>query len=432
MQRHPVEEARKILVEGIAPGPRTNPCVCGAGQYAHTGKRATGPCKATNCARYRPDRAWVLAYAALDAQDATLGDAMRAADAILYAKHRKARPSEPGKWRIGVSDVDTCPKAIEYRNRPPEDFVPDWEDKREALVGTIIHEGVEARMRLAYPWRLFEQWIEIPGLDRDGRYDWYDPIIAQVGDTKTAGDWRWDRVGEHGPDEDTWGKVMLYGLALEEQGYPVETVRLDYIKRANGHDEPFVRPYDRKVAERARDRLLGYATALDLGLPLERKGEGPDRDPLCKRCFARSHCWSIEKARSVGRSPYSFTILGEDPETDAIAAAIGRMVAARTVARTAKDDQEREKDLLDGIEPGRYGDFEGYAKGGGGGADWQRYAQMLADYYDMPEDERPLLSAIEMPQKKRYTFVQWGRVRKATLDKEAKARKAAEQEGAKV
>lgn len=418
--RFPTDQARKILDEGIPFGPRLHPCVCGEGRHAHAGPNSTGACKPTGCKRFRADQAWELAYKAYDAQQMSLGDALRAADRIEGAKRRKERPVLPGTWRIGVSDTDTCPKAIWYRNKPPADLVLAWEDKREATVGTIIHEGAEARMRLVYPWREFEQWVTVPGLDRESRFDWYDPITCEAGDTKTAGDWRWDKLAADGPDEDTWGKVQLYGLALEEMGKPVKTVRLDYLKRANGHDETFVRDYDRATAIFYRDRLVGYATALDLGLDLPRTGEGPDRDPLCKRCPFRNHCWDIPAAQAHGRSPYSWTMLGPDPEEQAISWAIQSMVEAKAEEKAAKDKVEQVKDLLGGIEPGRYGEFEGYTKPGGTAPDYKSYAERLADFYGLPEDQRPALDAIPGPAPRKYTYVQWGRVRKATLEREAK------------
>lgn len=418
--RQPIDQARKIIEEGIPYGPREYPCVCGAGRHAHSGKGSTGGCKSTGCRRYRADQAWELAYAALDAQQMKLGTALRKADAIIRARHNAANPVEPGTWRIGVSDVDTCPKAIEYRNKPPEDFVPDWEDKREAMVGTIIHEGAEARLRLTFPWREFEQSVEVPGLDRKSRFDWYDPIVCEAGDVKTAGDWRWDKLGDFGPDEETWDKVQIYGLALEESGRPVKTVRLDYIKRANGHDESFTRPYDRARAVAARDRLLSYATALDLGIELPRIGEGPDRDPLCKRCFARSHCWSIPQAEAAGRSPYSFTMLGPSPEDEQVAWAIESLVEAREAEKKGKDAVDQAKDLLKGVETGRYGAFEGYETNGGAGPDWKGYADRLRAVFELPEDQRPALDDLPLPTSRRYSYVKWGRVRKATLEAEAK------------
>ncbi len=434
--RFPVEEARKIIDEGIPYGPRLHPCVCGAGQHAHQGPGATGKCPATGCKRYRADLAWELAYQAADAAREDLGTALRKADRILGEKRRKENPVLPGQWRVGVSDTDTCRRAIWYRNLPPVDYQPAWEDKREAMVGTIIHEGAEARMRIVYPWREFEQDVTVPGLDRASRFDWYDPVVCTAGDTKTAGDWRWDKLGAEGPDEDTWGKVQCYGLALEEEGKPVHTVRLDYLKRSNGHDETFERPYDRATAEKYRDRLVGHASNLDIlaTVPddgalrdalMPRDGDGPVRDALCKRCPARNHCWNIEAAETVGRSPYSLTILGYDPvEEAAIEAAVRRKITAAEHEKAAKAELAEVKDLLQGVEPRRFGDVEGYWTNGAAAPNWKGYAEQLQQLFTLPEAVRPALDDIPLPTSRPYSYVKWGRVRKATLAAEKKAAKA--------
>lgn len=398
-----------------------HPCVCKAGRHAHSGPGHTGGCPDTKCRRYRADLAWDLAYRALDAQQVDLGRALREADREARAKHYKDNPREPGQWSIGASDTSTCPKKIEYRNRPPEGMVRAPEDSREALMGTMIHDGVTERMRALYPWRDFGGKVTIPGLDRESEFDSYDPIIGELEDYKTAGDWRWDQVGDHGPEEDVWEQAMLYALALISAGRMVKTVKITYIKRANGHDESFVRPYDEHMAKAALDRLLGYATALDLGIELPKTGKGPSLDPLCRRCFAREDCWNTEAAQIAGRSPESYTILGAEPDDPTIVWAIEKKIEASRLTSEAKNAADEAKVLLEGVTPGRYADYEGYITGGGSPPDWKAHAGLLATYYDLPEDERPPLASIPEPQPRKYTYIRWGRVRKATLAKEAKA-----------
>lgn len=425
--RLPIAEARKIIDAGlIVPGPRTHPCVCGAGRHEHAGAQGTGACASTGCRRYRVDIAWDLAYRALDAQETSLGHSLREADRIEREKHRKDNPRGEGEWSIGASDAGTCPRKIQYRNAPPEGFEPAPEDQREARMGSIIHAEAVRRLAMLYPWRLFEQPVRVAGLDRDSKFDSYDPITGEVEDIKTAGDWRWDVLGEKGPEEEVWEQIALYALALEDQGHYVSTLKASYIKRCNGHDEVFTRPYDRAFAEAARDRLLGYATSLDLGIDLPKTGTGPTDDALCRRCFARNHCWNIPAAEQAGRSPESYTILGADPADDDIIWAISEKVEASRERLAAEKREAAAKNLMEGIEPGRYGEFEGYAQNGGGGDDHKAYAAKLAELFNLPDGMRPPIEAIPMPQKHRYTFIKWGRVRKATLDKERKARQAAE------
>ncbi len=270
----------------------------------------------------------------------------------------------------------------------------------------------------------------IPGLDRESEFDSYDPITGELEDYKTAGDWRWDVLGQEGPDEEVWGQVMLYALALIAMGRTVRTVKLSYIKRCNGHDETFVRDYDEVAAKAWLDVLLGYATTLDMikdaqdsgadeetlaSLALPRKYLGPSADEMCRRCFARIHCWNMNEAAALGRSPESLTILGEQPDDESVIWAIAEKIEASAEEKAAKDRVTYAKTLLEGVEPGRYGDFEGYRKGGGGGPNYKGRAEQLEEYFDLPEAQRPPLGALEAPKQYRYTFTQWGKVRKATL-----------------
>ena len=417
-----VRRAREII-ETIPYGPRTHPCVCRAGIHEHSGAAHTGGCKRTTCKRYRADAAHELAYKAIDARLMSLGHALRAADDLERAQHYAANPRKPGQWSIGASDTSTCPKKIEYRNAPPEDMIYAPEDKREARMGTIIHSEVTRKMRLLFPWREFAGRVLIPGLDRESEFDSYDPITGEVEDYKTAGDWRWDVLGDEGPDETVWEQVMLYGLALAATGRHVTTIRVSYIKRCNGHDETFVRDYDEVVAKAALDRLLGYATALDLGIELPRTGLGPANDALCRRCFARDHCWSTGAAAAAGRSPESFTILGAEPADESIVWAVAEKVEQGKARLDADKAEKVAKTLLEGVEPGRYGDYEGYPSGGGGGDDPYARVRQLEEYYGLPDDERPPLEVLVVPQKHKYRYIRWGRVRKATLAAEAKAAK---------
>lgn len=420
--RLPIARAREILADGIPIGPRLHPCVCRAGRHAHAGASGTGGCKATDCRRYRVDLAWDLAYRAQDAQATSLGHSLREADRLERDKHRKANPRKPGEWSIGASDAGTCPRKIQYRNSPPEDFTAAPEDQREARMGSIIHAEAVRRLAVLYPWRLFEQPVKIVGLDRDSKYDSYDPVTGEVEDIKTAGDWRWDQLGVEGPAEEVWEQVSLYGLALEDEGHPVTTLKVSYIKRCNGHDEVFTRPYERAYAEKARDRLTGYATALDLGLDLPKTGTGPSNDALCRRCFARLHCWNIEAAASAGRSPESFTVLGANPADEDVIWAIAEKVDAAAERLAAEKREEQAKTLMKGIEPGRYGDYEGYEQSGGGGLNFKADAANLRELMRLPDGMRPDPDDVPVPAGHRYTFVKWGKVRKATLDRERRQR----------
>lgn len=433
-----VERAAKLVAEGAVPfGPRIHPCVCGAGRHAHKGANGTGACKDTACKRYRPNLAYQLAYEAIDREHETLGTSLRRASDIEYAEHRKANPRGPGEWSIGPSDVGDCKRRLWYKNLPPDDLVRAWTDTREAEAGKMLHNEITRRRKMIYPWRLFAFKVRIPGLDREYEIDEYDPITGKVVDYKTAGDYKWRRVGDYGPDHGVRGQLLSYGYALEALGYPVTGLIAMYYKRENGHDEVHYIDYSREAAEAVIDELLGYVQALDM---LNEDGSDPDMvdmlfprsperlgpdDALCSRCPFRNHCWNVPAAESAGRGPYSYTVLGSDPEAEKIEETIGELVVARE-GRLAAETVEKEVKLrLDGITPRRYGDYEGWEKRGALRDDTKGYIERIAFLYDMPEDQRPAFDEIEMPKRRDRSSIQWTRVRKATVDAEKRAAKEA-------
>jgi hypothetical protein len=379
-----MQQARRIIKAGIPFGPRLCPCVCLHGQHAHAGKQGTGRCsgidddgKHCGCGRYRAAPEWELAYAAFDAGNTSFGHALREYDAREREAHHNKNPRAEGTWSLGASDAGTCRRAIWYRNMPPVDLVRDPVDNREARIGAIIHEEAVRRLAKLYPWRRFEQPVKIRGLDREARYDWYDEITAEVEDLKTAGDWMWDQVDDFGPFEHVWKQVFLYGLALHEEGLPVETVRITYLKRCNGHDQTFVEDFDVELAKQYRNELLAVAQALDIvhaemqrtlaedpeakyepGELLPRDRSGPSTDPLCRRCPFRSHCWNLVQAEENGRSGESWIMLGPTPEEADIAWALQQNVDAKQLGTDAKKATEETKVWLEGLETGRYGDYQ--------------------------------------------------------------------------
>lgn len=419
-----VKQARAIIAEGVPIGPRMDPCVCGAPKAVHSGAMGVGKCERTKCARYRADRVWTMVYNALDADALSLGHALREYDSRERAKHYRKNPRGEGEWSIGASDTSTCPRKIQYRNRPPEDFEPAPEDNREARMGTIIHTEVTRQMKALYPWRFFAMRVRIEGLDRESELDMYDPITAVLTDFKTAGDWRWEQLADDGPEWSTWEQGLLYGLAMEDLGYEVKTIRMVYVKRCNGHDETFEIPFDRKAAEAARDRLIGYAEALDRGQDLPKTGTGPSTDALCRRCMARFDCWNIERAEELGRSPENLTILGEEPDDETTAWAIEQKVAA-SAARLAAEKVEKEaKALVDGISPGRYGPdgmWEAWEQPTAGSITYKASYEQVLTYLDMPDGVRPTSDTVQPIRGKGYVTPKVGKVRKATLDAERKA-----------
>lgn len=284
----------------------------------------------------------------------SLKDAMRIADEMRDRSGKTARARAEGKYGVGPSDVSSCRKQIEYRENPPEDYVPDPVDKGAAYVGTMIHEGLAGVRRLLYPWCEIEREIHVPGLDTPGHADVWDPIAMRVEDDKSAGEWVWERLRE-GAREDDFDQAMLYGLGLEEEGLEVLTVRVNYIRRADGDVEQFERPYERTHALRVLNGLHAILDDLVDGRELPRDREGPTNDPICARyCPAVRHCWQVDTVPR-GRTPEGWLLARDEPE---IAAALVMYDNAKLLPeKEAKAAKERAKVLVRGVEPGRYGNL---------------------------------------------------------------------------
>lgn len=338
------------------------------------------------------------------------------------ADHLDAEYVSSGQSGPRVSDVGACRRAVWYREQPPEGYEPLPEMyRRPATVGSVIHRAAEQARKVRYPWRFYELPVQVPGLDRPAKIDEYDPVLGEVTDDKTAGDWRWEQFGDEGPSDADWDQVGVYGLALESQGLPVRTLRIIAIRRENGDEEHFRRTYDPAAAQKALDRLVELATALDLGVVPPRDGVGPSSFP-CKMCPARAHCWNMDAAAAAGRSPESYTVLGAEPDDPTIAWAAEQAVAAQTVKRDAAKAAKAADALLEGIEPGEYGDYEIRPRRRDM-PDYKGSFTRLLDLYGLSEEYRPAVEDVSAPL---LRVDRWTEVRRKRAAQRSK-KKAGEQ-----
>lgn len=292
-------------------------------------------------------------------------------DAARPRSSKTADAHGDGQFGVGPSDFGQCQKAIEFRERPPEGYEPVPVSKSAAIIGTLIHDAVATARQSLYPWRRFNVPVTVPGLDRDGEADEYDPIIGRVTDLKTAGSYKWDVVGKYGPPDSEWEQVMTYGLGLEDAGETVNELELLYLNRDSGLWEPYLRPYSRPAALTALSKLHAVMEALEAGDPLPRqRGDdvllGPTVNTLCARfCPAVKTCWNLDEVPPT-RTPEGFMLVPADDD-GLIAATLTEYDAARTTATEAKKRQDYAKTLLAGLDPGPYGDHTLRWTGGGPG-----------------------------------------------------------------
>ena len=416
-------DAPSVYLDGwdVVTGPlrRTLWCVCGQPVAEHPGKANGGGLPEAGCKRRRLDPESRTLLAAGRTVERTLGQDLRAGD-LSRNRARTKHKRKHGKWGVGASDASSCRAAIGYRENPPADLVTNVVDKRAALMGTIIHEGVRRIRKRRYPWRSYEMDVFVPGFDTVSRCDEYDPILGIVFDLKTSGSAKWDMIAVDGPPEGEWEQVMLYGLGLRAAGHFVHEVRIVYVQRADGRDEVYVRPYDEAVALAAVDRLTAVLDMLDHDVQPPRDREGPSTDAICRNyCPARDHCWNVPEAERQGRSPESWTLVMDDADVEHV---LGEYVAHRTVEGAAKKEKERYKALFEGVPEGQYGDIV-YRHNGGNllppaESPTARVTQ-LEQFYDLPEDQRPPLVDLPYPkvQKRSNKVLQVKPVRAATAQR---------------
>jgi len=309
----------------------------------------------------------------LERAKAAAGDdpnvAIAAWDASRARSNKTADAREAGQFGVGPSDLSACQKAVEFRERPPEGHEPVPTDKAAAIMGTLIHEGATEARRDLYPWRRFKVPVTVPGLDRDGEADEVDPVIGRVTDYKTAGQYKWDRVGQYGPPDGEWKQVLGYAFGLIAAGHDITEVELLYVNRETGRWESHKRQYVHEDALAAVSKLHALMDALEAGDPLPRqRGDdillGPTVNTLCARfCPHVKTCWNLDEVPE-GRTPEGWAQVRDDTD-GAITATLATYDEARAIAKAAKERQDYAKTLLAGLEPGAYGDYTLRWTGGG-------------------------------------------------------------------
>lgn len=422
--RLPVDRARdhiaRLTLDGqLVAGPYMPYCRCGAPRHAHAGAQRGGACKATGCRIYRHDEADTLARTALEADQVTVTQAVNAWQQAAYP-----RPAPTGGGTgVSPSAYGECGRKLWYRHSPdsPLRHLPDTSGPAAAM-GQLIHDARARLRRDMYPWMSVERSVVIPGLDARGRLDYYDPVLAKVGDDKTGGTWRDDDIAARGDaDPCWWGQVHIYALGLRAAGEDVDQVEIRYLSRATGAETVFVREYDDAYAHAALGELVAVNVAIDAGQELPRGADRyPSTDddvskahPLCRECPFYDHCWNVPAALAAGRSPGNYTILGVDPKPAEAIWAVSQAAEARRIKREADEAATRASSLLPGLEPGTYGPYRLRYQPHTSRAYGQAYAEqqdLIARHTETYGDTEPELlvkkiTEVRVPSKRSYSPV---------------------------
>ena len=150
----------------------------------------------------------------------------------------------------------------------------------QAVIGTAVHEAIaDAVARVEVDaWtreeRTAETWLvehrvhvgHVNGVDVAGNVDLFHVPSGTVVDHKVTST-RQAPVKAANPDRQYVAQLHLYGKGLEDAGYRVTQVALNFVPRDGGDVHVWSAPYDRQVAVDALDRASAIAFTIErLGL----------------------------------------------------------------------------------------------------------------------------------------------------------------------
>jgi hypothetical protein len=300
----------------------------------------------------------------------------RAAEAV---DRRRSRSKQRA---LGVSAVGLCRRRAAYvalRVRPT-----DSPDRRKQILGTWIHKGALAALRSEHG-AFTEVRVTGEGESIVGRLDAYhapadlalparrvrDPLLGLAGvveDVKTLGVYAAPDLPHQGPYKEHLWQVHLYGHLARTYGapghrvlgglgpLPVDLVRVRYIRRDDGAETVFERPYDPAVTETALSWLEQVRSYTDPE-QAPRDHKGPTTSRICAGCPFVSRCYP---PRADGRAPESSTVT----TTAQVERILARYHRASQVEAAAKARKAQARALLDATEAGRYGPWALSWRGG--------------------------------------------------------------------
>lgn len=223
----------------------------------------------------------------------------------------------------------------------------DWSEKRAAILGTYIHEGLLGAARTEYGW-LVERAVaddtirgHIDAVQIDQATAARVParhrpkVAAEHGvtveDVKTKSTYLWEKVRRYGPSEAELRQVYLYADLLRTTGFedrsgqrylarlgPLEVarIRFRFVNRDNG--EELIEEFDFDPNEATRARWW-VQRVRELKSPEEgrRDFDGPGLDAICDHCPFMTACWGLPE--SPGAAVQTVLIHDDADRTQALA-----------------------------------------------------------------------------------------------------------------
>ncbi len=229
-------------------------------------------------------------------------DAMYRRELLTYQQNVIDEHPRSAQAQIGPSEVGGCPTKVAWK------LVHGGDSEREggfaAHKGTLYHEWLDIHVfgRDGGPTKMpdgSQRWFSNLSLEpvvpwvNGGTLDLYDLLHQRVIDFKVPGDYTMTAVRNGKLGLSYYIQSMIYGLGLEQQGYPVTSTGLLYIPQCGDELHAVARGavlklwhFDRTVALKAlgnANRIKAYADEVGIAVALETL---PKRSDWCASCPA--------------------------------------------------------------------------------------------------------------------------------------------------
>ncbi|MFE2578847.1 hypothetical protein [Streptomyces sp. NPDC059378] len=321
-----------------------------------------------------------------------------------------ARRPRSLQQQLGASDT-VCERRAAYivAGTAPSDKT----DKRAAILGTYIHEGLLGAARSEYRWLVeravsdgtIKGHIDAVQLDEataarvPARHRPLVPAetAVTIEDVKTKSTFLWDKVRRYGPSEAELRQVYLYADLLRTAGFedipgqrylaklgplPVERIRFRFVNRDNGEEHIEEFPFDPTEATRAR---WWVQRVLELANPqaARRDFDGPGLDAICDHCQFMTACWGLPKQPGA---PVQTVLIRDDADR---AQALADYVRGHELETEGKKIKKLARATLDTSPPGAYGANE--LAWGGGNPKWTVDVEAMVDLHEVAAIPVPMV-----------------------------------------
>ncbi|MFF7613505.1 hypothetical protein [Streptomyces lavendulae] len=291
------------------------------------------------------------------------------------AHTQDARRPRSLQRQLGASDT-VCERRAAYILSGAQRT--DSSDKRAAILGTYLHEGLLGSARTEYGWLVetsvaddtIRGHVDAVHLDEPTAVRLPKRLrptapadMVTVEDVKTKSTFLWDKVVRYGATAAEIRQVYLYADLLRTVGWldihgqralarlgpiDVRRIRFRFVNRDNGEEHVQEFDFDRAEATRARwwvQRVMEYERPEEAA----RSFDGPGLDAICDNCPFRTPCWGEPKTPGAAAQT---VLIHNDADREA---ALSEYVRGHEMEDEGKRIKKNARAKLDDSPAGVYG-----------------------------------------------------------------------------